>query len=477
MRHLSHVVQAMYYHRFLRQTRHTERVQQQLLKHILRRNRHSRFGTKHRFSTIGNYQEFAERIAVHDYESLRPYLLSEEPRLFSVTSGTTAAPKLIPIFDETVKDFRRQQAIYSYAKERQIPGIHKGKILSIVSPAVEGHLENGRSYGSMSGLVQQSLPRALRERYVLSQEILSIQDYDLKYRRMAEAALAERDISLIGTANPTSLLRLQQAIVQCEPKHAQTPHLFSYLWPHLKAVCTWTAGNCSFFIPKVRELFSPSVKLVELGYLATEFRGSIVLDTESDFGVPTISDNFFEFQALEKPDHHLLLHELEEGEQYRVIITTKNGLYRYDINDIITVGPRFYSTPTIKFVQKGAGVVSITGEKLYESQVMRALEAYQQEAKISFNHFLLCACEDLSGYQLFVEGATGSIDISQLERFLFLENIEFKAKRLSQRLATTRLRTLPSGSFEALKKKLVSAGQREAQFKYPILMQRNPFEA
>ena len=54
-------------------------------------------------------------------------------------------------------------------------------------------------------------------------------------------------------------------------------------------------------------------------------------------------------------------------------MTTQNGLYRYFINDIIQVTGKYNNTPTIQFIQKGDGVISLTGEKLYEDQVNKAV--------------------------------------------------------------------------------------------------------
>ena len=60
----------------------------------------------------------------------------------------------------------------------------------------------------------------------------------------------------------------------------------------------------------------------------------------------------------------------EVGRRYFVFVTTGSGLYRYDMNDIVEVVGLHERTPLIRFIQKGKGVVSFTGEKLYETQVI-----------------------------------------------------------------------------------------------------------
>jgi hypothetical protein len=57
-----------------------------------------------------------------------------------------------------------------------------------------------------------------------------------------------------------------------------------------------------------------------------------------------------------------------------VFVTNASVLYRYKMNDIVEVAGLYGRTPLIRFVQKGKGVVSFTGEKLYEVQVIAAVE-------------------------------------------------------------------------------------------------------
>lgn len=469
-------VQKILYKDFLRKASNPQLTQQKLLGKILRDARDTPFGIKCGLKHVRSYSDYRDQVGINGYEDLREHLMAQRPLMFSMTSGTTAEPKLIPIFKQTVRDFKFQQAIFSYAKESSISGVHAGKILGIVSPAVESYLDNGIAVGSMSGLVNESLPKSLRRRLVLSPQVLAIKNSEEKYKKISELALAEENISMIATANPSTLLRIKEHLLMLKPELSNKSNLFSYLWPNLKVVCTWMGGNCSLVVPKVKNLFDSSVSLVELGYLSTEFRGTITIDPGSSFGVPTIGHNFFEFQDLERPDDIKLVHEIEEGRQYKVIITTKNGLFRYDINDILEVGPSFKGTPTLRFVQKGKGVTSITGEKLYEQQVILAMKRYQALTASNIQFFALAICKDYSGYELIVECCNKDFDISLFEQVLSEINLEFKAKLESKRLKDTTLVVVPVDTFNNWKHQLTEEGkQREAQFKFQYLLKENPF--
>ena len=82
------------------------------------------------------------------------------------------------------------------------------------------------------------------------------------------------------------------------------------------------------------------------------------------FACPRYLRRSFEFVEREKHESgggdFLDLHELEDGREYYVFVTTGEGLYRYDMNDIVRVNGRFFATPALEFVQKGKGVTNIT---------------------------------------------------------------------------------------------------------------------
>ena len=87
-------------------------------------------------------------------------------------------------------------------------GAYDGRLLAIVSPAVEGHLATGTPYGSTSGHLYQNMPDVMQAKYVVPPEVFTIENYDLKYQLILRLAIVERNITYIGTANPSTILRL-----------------------------------------------------------------------------------------------------------------------------------------------------------------------------------------------------------------------------------------------------------------------------
>lgn len=526
---------------FVRDAADPAKTQKRILNEILKRNLNTDFGKKYRFDAIANVNDFIQRVPVHGYEELRPYIerqvdlgeyciVPEKPLMYAQTSGTTGKPKYIPILERTIASYRRAQHIFAYQQYRTIPGIFSGKLLAIVSPAVEGYLSNGSSYGSMSGMVYQTMPENILSKYVLPPEIFEMTDYESKYCLMSAFSLREKSISCIATANPSTLIKLAEIISRksssliefvatgnidvlgiaindvqkrllskyCSSDLGRARDLesikkntgglrFSDIWQDLKGVVTWTSGNCSLVLPKLMQQLSLNTKIIEMGYLSSEFRGTITINCLRNLGVPTIQDNFFEFAEVDSWDggnrNTLLLSALEQGKSYYIIVTTPHGLYRYFINDIVEVTGFFKNTPTIAFLQKGKGVTNLTGEKLYESQVVQAVMHAAKIHRFDPVFFMMLADQKTFSYRLYIESVDG-FDVPGFTQLLNdrlgVLNIEYLSKAQSGRIQFADVKRLKPGTVEIYKTACVQSGQREAQFKVVKLQYRAdvlfPFE-
>ena len=224
---------------------------------------------------------------------------------------------------------------------------------------------------------------------------------------------------------------------------------------------------------------------MELGYLASELRVTIAIDPASNAGLPTLRENFFEFVERDEwergEQRFLTLSEIEEGRSYYLFVTTPSGLYRYPMNDIVQAAGRFQNTPTLKFLQKGIGVTSITGEKVYESQVIEAIHAIENHHAIRLRFFQVLADEEAARYQVFVEpdsplAIEPAALASAFDEALARLNIEYKAKRESGRLKASTVVPLRAGTWERYKDHCLARGMREAQFKTVALRYRRGFD-
>ena len=512
-----------------RQAGRPDLAQTEVLRSIVSANRETTFGREHGFADVDGPQTFRARVPVQQYEMLRPYidrqrrtgetaLTADAPLFYAQTSGTTGTPKYIPITPAALAIHRAEQALFSYLQFRACPQAFAGMGMGIMGAAVEGRLDSGHAVGSVSGHLYQSLPRFIQSRFVVPPAVSSVSDYDLKYQIILQLALAQPRITHIGSPNPSTFLRLLdvlnrnrevllrslatgtsslvsglepslQAIVASRmtamPERAsrleKLPELtYANVWPDVKLLTTWTGGSCGIALGALRTRLPAGAQVMELGYQATEVRGTIPLEAETSGGLPPLHHTYFEFVERtawdrERPDF-LTLDQLERGAQYYVLVTSVAGLYRYFMNDLVEVTGFFQKTPLLRFLQKGKGVTSLTGEKLYEAQAVDTVQGELSRRGIAFTFFIMIADEEAMTYRLLVEAQAGSADASTVgdavDRRLGELNIEYQAKRESGRLGPLTLTWLRAGAAEAYKAAAVGAGQREGQLKPPVLQYR-----
>ncbi len=512
-------------------------VQNALLLRIIRENKSTLYGRQHKFENINNYVDFSRQVPVREYEALRSFvdaeiersekaLTCELPLRYARTSGTSGKPKDIPITASYLKALRRiQQTAVAY-QHQACPEAFSGSILAITSPANEGVLSNGKSFGSASGTVADNTPAPVREKFIPLAAALTVQDSRVKYLLILRLALARRDITYVCTANPTTMLTLiklyrehesliiddlqtgkffladkvppaawsviEPYITACPQRAAELSRSratseerrIADLWPTLHLVVTWTGGSAGIAVEALRRELSPRTRILELGYLSSEVHATFTIGRRAQTGMPTFDTYFFEFAEREKWDRGeqecLTMDRLRKNVDYYVIVTTPSGLYRYFMNDVVRVTGFLRRTPLLKFVQKGKGVTNITGEKLYEAQVLTAVRVAMEEAGYATRFVMMLADEQAYRYRLYVEAdvmpaLVATAFAKTVEVKLMDLNIEYRCKRESERLGLLTAIWLKPGAGEAYKYFCVQQGQREGQFKTVALAYRREF--
>ncbi|NKB54344.1 MAG: hypothetical protein GKR97_19395 [Rhizobiaceae bacterium] len=503
----------------------TETAQLNLLIDILKQNKDTEFGRAAHFSTLSSLEEYRDTVPTHEYDQLAPLierqmhgeqtLTAAPPVYYARTSGTTGRFKDIPLTHHGLQQISHAQKLLSLSLWRDT-GFMKGSILGFASPMEEGRLANGLPYGAMSGSTYASISKILARKFVLPTSAFSIADVEAKYQVYCLAVLASKNLTGIATANPSSILKLVHLIADnadnllaalegkktswllpearsCLPEIQQrmdrqrvaqlkdafrtqgslAPH---DIWPKLSTIATWMGGSCGIAINQLKRHLPAGVRIVEFGYAASEFMGSANVAALQNTCLPLLNHHVYEFVKRadwEAEEHEFLgLHELVLGEDYYVFITNRSGLYRYDINDIVRAEPGIGDCPAIKFVQKGKGVTSITGEKLSEHQLIEAVNRCEAEHNIHVGGFMALADEQNRFYHLYLEHdkPANSVALANaMDEHLRQLNSEYDDKRSSGRLGPLSLSRFRNDACDTIKEWSVSNGVRESQYKPTIL--------
>jgi GH3 auxin-responsive promoter len=518
-------------------------AQDRLLHQILETNADTEFGRHHGFGGITSFQQFQEQVPISTYEDLEPYisaemqgrpnqLTKEPPVLFTTTSGTTGNRKYIPMTREGKRAKSHLTWLWFCGLYRDHPGIVAGRILSVVSPEVESHAPNGVPIGAESGHAYRTMPGPVRSIYTAPYGVFAVEDYEAKYYTLLRLA-AGQNISCIATVNPSTVLLLGDRLAQhtesiirdvrdgslssefpvaqelrdslhLRPDPERARHLEraaaagggplrpGLAWPELAAIGCWKGGTVGAYLAKFDTYLPQRPPIRDFGYYATELRGSVPLSDQGDAGTVAVGTNVLEFHPAgddRAPDGRELLRveQLEDGRRYFVYVTNASGLYRYEMNDIVEVAGYDRQTPLIRFVQKGKGVVSFTGEKLYEVQVIAAVDEALAALRGRY-HFIAAVAELVDGTSprlIFliefddpISDHDGPALVDHIDVALGEQNDEYLTKRKSLRYGAPIIRIVRSGEFDRYRRRMVETGQRaDGQFKVLRLTSDTSFAA
>ena len=531
------------YKKVIKASKDCKKASMATLRGILNYAKDTEWGRQHKFSEIlaaENDDELVARyqknVPVTDYEVIRPLierhkngeenvLFPGKPMMYATTSGTTGQPKWIPITHEYYQNiYNKMSKVWLYNFMKKKPHCFEGKTVSIVGKAIEGAAPDGTVYGSVSGVTRRDIPKFIQPINSAPDAVFEIEDYTARYYAIMRIGI-EQDVTIIVTANPSTIVEMQNNVNEFfddyiddiekgtlsskinipqdirdritvdfapNPKRAAELRalkkkygknvLPKHFWPNMQILNTWKCGNTYVYLDKFKDSFPADMMHMEFSYFASECRAGLVLD-ESDATVLFPHYHYFEFVAVEDLDKanpkFLQLHELEDGKQYSVYVTTWSGLYRYPMNDLLKVNGFFGTIPKVQLMQKINGIISITGEKVHERQFIEACHQAEKSTGIKTQFFVGFADIQNSLYHFYYEFEDVDLPQEKVDEFTKAVdesvknlNMEYKAKRDSFRLKEPVGHALGKNAFDAFKAKSIAAGLgREGQFKMNLLLQ------
>lgn len=517
-------------------------AQMNTLRAILTEAKDSAYGKEHHFEEILQARTERELYTLYqkynkptEFEDYRPYvnrmlkgeadvLFRGKPALYATTSGSTGEPKYVPIshiYMENVYGRMTRLWLYNFIHQRK--KVFSGQILAIVGKQIEGYAPDGTVYGSVSGFTQKDAPGFIKKMYCTPTELFNIEDYAARNYALMRFAI-ERNLTLWIAPNPSTIVELQNTVdkwldefiqdigngtlsdkvdIPEDIRKAVQPWLKPnpdrafelralqsqyeqvlprHFWPNLQILSSWKCGNTQIYLKKFAGSLPAATLHQELGYFATECRFGLVFDdTNETVLMPHM--HYYEFKRekdLGDPDAPFYqLYELREGERYCPYVTTFSGLYRYNMNDIVQVSSALFNAPRMHMIQKVNGIVSITGEKLYEDQFIKAVDMAQDSTGLKLTYYTGYVNLQESRYDWYFEFSDRKVDQKKADAFanvvdqnLKKLNIEYESKRNSFRLKDPAVYLLQEKSFDKFKEYILNRNHRDAsRFKPNVLAQ------
>ncbi len=501
-------------------------TQELVLKEMLAANKDTEFGKAHGFSGIRSVEEFRKKVPLSDWEDYEPFtermqkgeenvLFPGKPTFFYRTSGTTASYKFIP---ESQREVLSRKAI-SRARNTEIFLIASPKAANRIfaffnKPALdktEGGIPCGTASGRSSELANEELVKRLT--YV-PQVVNEFEGEELLYV-MLRTSLVYGDVTALLGNNAKMLYNLiayakdhAQEIIEdirnggcrydmsdglkemlkeqltSNPARADelekllkeghfTPR---YYWPALMAAGFWLGGSVGIFVDEVRPLLPETTKYIDVGYGASEGKINIPMKPETPAGALSTFTAFFEFLP-EEGGEPLLAHELQDGKNYELILTSNAGLYRYRLKDLVHVEGFTGTTPNIYFLTKLSDVANLGQEKIPGVMLSKAVQEILEKEGCGASMVQVFPDPKEMNYVICVEPKNPVTDAAalaeRLDAGLRESLVQYDTYR-SKLLTPCGLKLMKKGWTAYMMKKYTKGNATAAQVKVPVVISALP---
>ena len=384
-----------------------KRAQLRVLKKLLRRARYTAFGQKNKFEQIllsrHPGKAFQQNVPTYNYNKIykewwyqtldgnEDICWPGKIKYFALSSGTSeSASKYIPITNDLLKG-NKVIMIKQLLSLLTYQGISLSSIGSgMLTLGGSTDLQKGPGYyaGDLSGITAKKSPFWFQPFYKPGKKIAKEKDWNKKLVDIVEKA-PDWDIGFLAGVPAWIQMCLEMVIEKYKVKNIHE------IWPNLTF---FVHGGVSFEPYKVgfEKLLGKPITYVET-YLASE--GFLAWQDKQNAKGMRLSYNqhiFFEFvpfdennfdadgEMVENPEA-LMIHEVEEGKDYALLISTNAGAWRYLIGD------------TVKFVDKeNAEIIitgrtkhflSIVGEHLSVDNMNKAIHLVSEEFNLSIPEY------------------------------------------------------------------------------------------
>ncbi|WP_185289540.1 GH3 auxin-responsive promoter family protein [Chryseobacterium lactis] len=374
--------------------KNAEKDQEKLLLSLVNTAQKTLFGREHDFENIRSVKDFQDRVAVSDYEDLKPYiervkkgqaniLWTETPEYFAKTSGTTSGSKYIPISKEGMpfQIAGAQSALFHYINKKNNADFVNGKMIFLQgSPELEEVF--GIKTGRLSGIVAHHIPNYLQKNRLPSWETNIMEDWEAKVDKVIEET--ERENMTLISGIPPWLIMYFEKLTE---KHGKK---IKQLFPNLQLIVTGGV-NYEPYRDKMEDLLGGSVDIIQTFPASEGFFAFQDDYTKEGLLLLTNHGIFYEFIPLEdygKPGaRRLTLKEIELNKDYALILTTNSGLWAYSIGDVV----RFISKDPYRVLVSGRTkhFTSAFGEHVIAFEVEEAMKATLEKYPAQITEFHL----------------------------------------------------------------------------------------
>ncbi|MGM0932426.1 MAG: GH3 family domain-containing protein [Bacteroidota bacterium] len=387
-----------------------QKAQEEVLQKLLITAKDTEFGKHYNFRAILESADirktFAEKIPYFDYHKLerewwhkvhngeKNITWPGRPPYFALSSGTTGkSSKRIPVTSEMVEAIRKAGIKQVSALSNfDLPPDFFEKEIMMLGSSTDLQKEGDHHEGEISGISASNIPFWFRGYYKPGEDIAKIEEWDERVQRIAENA-KNWDIGALSGI-PSWLELMMKKVI--EYNNLDNIH---DIWPNLQV---FTSGGVAFepYEKSFNALLGHPITVIDT-YLASE--GFLAFQARPETNaMKLILDNgiYFEFVPFKaeyiKQDGSLVedapvisLADVNEDEDYVLLISTVSGAWRYLIGDTIKFTD--VSRNEIRITGRTKFFLNVVGSQLSVNKMNDAVQELEENFDIKIPEFTLAA--------------------------------------------------------------------------------------
>ena len=335
-------------------------VQTEQFNKLIKSAKNTEWGKTYDFASIRTYEDFASRVPIQDYESVKPYvermlkgesniLWSEKIKWMAKSSGTTDKSKFIPVSATSLKECHYRggtDVVATYLNNRADSRLFSGKALILGGSCKPVPYNQHVTVGDVSAVLISNINPIVNLFRVPSKKIILMDEWEAKLETICKSVVNENVSNLSGV--PSWFMVLIKKLLE----HTGKKHL-TEIWPNLEV---FFHGGVSFM--PYREQYQSLIPSEKMRYMETYNASEGFFAIQNDLSDPALLllldyGIFYEFIPLEEigADNPKIcrLQDIELDKNYALVMTSNNGLWRYIVGD------------TVMFKNKNPYKIIITG--------------------------------------------------------------------------------------------------------------------
>lgn len=425
-----------------------ETSQRRLLADLVSTARRTRWGQSHGYDSIGSYETYRECVGLCQYEDLRGYVMRMVDgerdllwpgvtRRFAQSSGTSGGKsKYIPLTDRSLSRCHYAggaDVVARYLANYPDSRLFAGKAFILGgSFANELTLPKGVKVGDLSATLIDRITPVANLMRVPRKEIALMADWQQKLPRLVESTLRADVTNLSGV--PSWFMTVIRRVME----RAGVAELHE-LWPNLEV---FFHGGIAF--GPYREQYNTLIDPERMRYMETYNASEGFFALQDDPADPAMLllmdvDVFYEFIPLCELDSDnpraLPVWEVEKGKVYAIVISSSNGLWRYQVGDTVRIEQ--INPLKIKIVGRTKSFINAFGEELmvYNADAALARVCHDMDASVAnYTAAPVYAAGGRKGRHQWIVAfdrppADTEAFADMLDLYLTRENSDYQAKR------------------------------------------------